>query len=189
MAPGQQPFGSDRLVEAYDRMLERLEATWKRAGDETLPTLQKQLEHARETAIELNELTREEAERIAGYLRRDLEDAAHYLEETRQDFRDWFRFDLQLVEQRLAQMFELMVDHTRAELDRLADRARGIQDLHTGEITAAGSVFCVGCGGELQFHRTGRIPPCPKCHGTTFRRFPTADEPPAESAGDEASGD
>jgi len=176
MVPGRQPFGSDHLVAAYDRMLERLDATWKRASNEALPTLQKQIDHARETAVELNELTREEAQKIGEYLRRDLEDAAHFLAETGQDFHDWFRFDLKLVEQRLAQMFTLMVDQTRAELDRIADRARGIEDLHTGEIAGAGTLYCTGCGGTLQFHKTGRIPPCPKCHGTAYRRFPAEDE-------------
>jgi NADH pyrophosphatase NudC (nudix superfamily) len=175
MAPGQQPFGSDRLVEAYNRMVERIHDTLKQTGEEALPVLQKQIEHARETAVELGELTREEAHKIGEYLRRDTEEAAHYLAETRQDFRDWFRFDLQLVEQRFLQMFELMVDHTRRELDRLADRARGIQELHTGEVAGPGTLYCAGCGGDLHFHKTGRIPPCPKCHATLFRRLPEAE--------------
>ncbi len=172
MAPGQQPFGSDRLVEAYDRMLERIHTALKQTGEETLPVIHKQIEHARETAVELGELTREEAERIGDYLRRDTEEVARYLEETRQDFRDWFRFDLKLVEQRFMQMFELMVDQTRTELDRLSERAQGIEEWRTGEIAAPGALACSGCGRELHMHKTGRVPPCPKCHGTRYRRFP-----------------
>lgn len=176
MAPGQQPFGSDRLVEAYNRMLERIHDTLKHTGEEALPRLNKQIEHARETAVELGELTREEAERIGDYLRRDTEDVARYLEETRQDFHDWFRFDLALVEQRFMQMFELMVDQTRTELTRLSERAQGIEEWHTGEVAAPGSLFCNACGKELHMHKPARVPPCPKCHATAFRRFPEGGE-------------
>jgi NADH pyrophosphatase NudC (nudix superfamily) len=186
MAPGQQPFGSDRLVEAYNRMLERITSTVRHAGEEALPVLQKQIEHARETAVDLGELSREEAERIGDYLRRDVEEVARYVAETEQDFRDWFRFDLKLVEQRFLQMFELMVDHTRTELDRLADRASGIEELRTGEVAAPGTLYCTGCGKELHFHETGRIPPCPKCRATTYRRFP--DDDAAEAGAGEAAG-
>ncbi|MDX1594181.1 MAG: zinc ribbon-containing protein [Gammaproteobacteria bacterium] len=174
MAPGQQPFGSDRLVEAYNRMLERIHDTFRHTGESAVPALQKQIDHARETAVELGELSREEADRIGEYLRRDAEEVARYLEETRQDFRDWFRFDLQLVEQRFMQMFELMVDQTRMELDRLSQRAAGIEEFRTGEVAAPGSLFCAGCEKELHFHETGRIPPCPRCHGTVYRRFSEA---------------
>ncbi len=176
MAPGQQPFGSDRLVEAYNRMLERIHDTVKQKGEEALPVLQKQIDHARETAVELGELTREEAEKIGEYLRRDTEEVARYLGETRQDFHDWFRFDMKLVEQRFLQMFELMVDRTQTELNRLADRAKGIEELHTGEVSAPGTLYCTSCGSELHFHKTGRIPPCPKCHATVYRRFPDESE-------------
>ena len=122
------------------------------------------------------ELTREEAERIRDYLRRDTEEVARYLEETRQDFHDWFRFDLALVEQRFMQMFELMVDQTRTELQRLSDRAQGIEEWHTGEVAAPGALFCTSCGKEMHMHKSARVPPCPKCHATVFRRFPEGGE-------------
>ena len=47
--PGQQPFGSDRLVEAYDRMLERIHQFWKEEGD----TLARRIEQARAQVMEL----------------------------------------------------------------------------------------------------------------------------------------
>lgn len=160
--------GPERLVNAYRRMLERINST---ARDEALPAVRRQIDRAKETAVELGELTAEEAERIGGYLRRDVEDAAAYLTKTGHEFRDWYRFDLKLVEERLAEMFAAMVDRTRAEVDRIADRARGIEKLHTGEITGAGTLYCADCGRELHFHKPGHIPPCPNCRGTHFRRF------------------
>ena len=41
---------------------------------------------------------------------------------------------------------------------------------HTGEITGPGTLVCDNCGEELHFHKPSRIPPCPKCKGTSFHR-------------------
>ena len=66
----------DRLVGAYERMLERVNGALKHAEKTTVPTLRHALEQAREKAVELEEITREEAERVADYLERDMHDAA-----------------------------------------------------------------------------------------------------------------
>ena len=33
------------------------------------------------------------------------------------------------------------------------------------------NLVCTVCGAETHMHRTGRIPPCPKCHATSFKRL------------------
>ena len=40
----------------------------------------------------------------------------------------------------------------------------------TGEVTSPGTLTCKGCGKELHFKSTVRIPPCPQCHKTEFRK-------------------
>ena len=40
----------------------------------------------------------------------------------------------------------------------------------TGEVTHGGTFSCTGCGAELNLKKPGRIPPCPKCSKTEFRR-------------------
>lgn len=159
---------TDRLVDAYRNMLERIS---EQLPEDPLQALREQIERAKATAVEVGELTAEEAERVGGYLRRDVEDAARYLAETGHELREWYRFDLKLIEARLGEMFATMVDRTRLEIDRIAERARGIEELHTGEVTGAGTLECSGCGRELNFLKPGHIPPCPSCHGTLFRRF------------------
>ena len=164
----QDPF--DRLVAAYEKMLERVDDTFEKAQETTLPALKKNIEHAREKAVELGELTREEAEKIAGYLERDMKDAGEFLAETGEEFRDWFRFDMGLIEDRLLEMFASVADQTRLELEKLAEQARQASTYHTGEITGPGTLVCSGCGKELHFKKTGHIPPCAKCHGTEYKR-------------------
>lgn len=160
----------DRLVNAYEKMLEQVDGMLEKAEKTTLPTLRKSIDKARDKMVEMNELTREEAEKIAGYLERDMKDAAHFLTETGEEFRHWFKFDVELIEARMMELFAKVADRTRLELDRFADQIREASLYHTGEITGPGTLICTHCDKALHFHKTGHIPPCPKCHATEFRR-------------------
>jgi hypothetical protein len=159
-----------RETRAYTRLLERAREAIGQAEATALPRLQHWLAEAKDRAVTLGELTREEAERVGDYLRRDLVDAASYLSETGRALRDWLRFDLELVEDRLLDVFASMVDETRLELDRLAAEARARPPLRTGEVTGFGTLRCLGCGLEIEFREPAGIPPCPRCEGTRFAR-------------------
>lgn len=178
----------DRLVEAYETMLERVNDGMDVAAQRTVPALRHALERARETAVELGELTREEAERIAGYLERDVHDAAQYMAETGEELRTWLRFDLRLLEERLFDLFAQVADQTGLQLRQWAEAARDASLYRTGEVTGHGSLACASCGHELHFSRPGHIPPCPSCGGTEFRR-PVAEVDDLEEGVDDGSVD
>jgi hypothetical protein len=40
----------------------------------------------------------------------------------------------------------------------------------TGEITHGGEFVCTSCESKIHLKKPGRIPPCPKCTKTEFRR-------------------
>jgi uncharacterized protein YbaR (Trm112 family) len=160
----------DKLVNAYDRMMERFRATVEHAGKDTLPVLREQIGAAGEKAVELGELTREEARRIADYLQRDVEDAGQFLAESGADLAGWLRFDMGLIEQRLLEIFASAADHTKLALLQIEQQARLASEYHTGEITGIGTLQCRQCGKLMHFHHTSRIPPCPQCHATSFNR-------------------
>lgn len=52
----------------------------------------------------------------------------------------------------------------------LRDRDPADTQRRTGDVTAAGTLACVNCGGRMQFRKTGTVPPCPKCATTEFLR-------------------
>jgi len=170
MTSNNQKEPLEHLVEAYDIMLKRVSDAAEKAEKTAIPALKKNIEHARETAIEVGELTRDEAEKIATYLERDMHDAADLLSETGKEFKDWAKFDLELIENRLLEMFANVADKTRLELDALAEQARRASMYHTGEVTGPGTLICTSCGKELHFHKTGHIPPCAGCRGTEYKR-------------------
>jgi len=170
MTSPSAPDPVERLISAYENMLERVHAAWDRAEKGSLLSLRRNLSQAREKAVELGELTREEAEKVSGYLERDVKDAAGFLSTNERAFAEWLRFDLQLIEGRLEEMFANVADRTRLELQALARQADEASAYHTGEVTGPGTLICAACGKELHFHRTGHIPPCPQCRSTRYRR-------------------
>lgn len=159
-----------REVRGYERMLERLRHSLNDAGEETGPRLRRGLARARAELVELGELGHEEADRIADWLRRDLEEAAAYTARTERDLGDWFRMDLQLIESWLWDHFRRVADDTRLEWQQFEADVAERSTYHTGEIAGPGTIICQACGEELRFAHAGHIPPCPSCHGSVFAR-------------------
>lgn len=161
---------NDKLIHAYEQMLNRTKTFLTEANQELTPKLEYVLDTAREKATELGELSREEAEKIADYLRRDLHDAAEFMANENSELRDWLRFDVGLVENRILDALSLLIDQTKVDLADFDEQAQRFGEWHTGEITGPGTLVCRECGEEIHFHKTGHIPPCPKCHATVYRR-------------------
>ena len=159
-------MNNERLIEAYNRMMERVRSV---VGEEA-DALREAVDHAEEKAVELGELTREEAEKIGDYLVRDLHDAGEYLAGDGEELKGWLRFDLDKIEAQVLTLFSEMADKTSLELAQLAERARRAGEFRTGQVTGIGTLECIDCGERLHFKKTGHIPPCPKCRGASFRR-------------------
>ncbi|WP_456375785.1 zinc ribbon-containing protein [Thiolapillus sp.] len=158
--------------QAYERLLESaMDEARQLEDNKSGPALHKLIDKARQKLSDLGELTAEEIDQISEYLKRDLRDAAHYIVETGEDVKTWLGFDLSLLGDRLRDLFVQAADQTTIELKQLQEQAEAA-GYHTGEITGPGTLICDGCGEELHFYKPGRIPPCPKCHGTTFHRKP-----------------
>lgn len=167
----RQQSDNDKLIHGYNRMMERVRAALEKVEHETPPRLRQAIEYAKEKAVELEELTLEEAERIGDYLRRDMEDAAEYLaSEEVEDLKAWFRFDVERIEEQLLEMFLSVADRARLDMLDLEEKLEEAQEYHTGEITGPGTLVCINCGEVLHFHKTSHIPPCPKCHESKFSR-------------------
>ncbi|MDT8404473.1 zinc ribbon-containing protein [Sulfuriflexus sp.] len=161
---------NQKFVDAYNKMLERLHVAMDEVGHHARPDFREQLRQAAEKASELGELGREEAHEIAGYLQRDIHDAAQWLAENGDELKFWLRFDIELVESRLFNAMNSVADKTRLELKKLEEQAGLTGEWKTGEISGIGTLVCKNCGELLHFHTSGHIPPCPKCHGTAFKR-------------------
>lgn len=161
---------NDKHLRTYEQMLNRAKDALTDARQELSPRLEHVLELAKEKASEIGELSREEIDKISNYLRRDVYDAAHFIAEDKGELRDWLRFDIEQVEARILESLSHLVDPTRVDLADFREQAERFGEWHTGEITGPGTLVCDACGEELHFHKTGHIPPCPKCTGSKYHR-------------------
>ena len=161
----------DKLLHAYDTMTKRLHDAVEHAEKQTIPNVEEHLKDAKEKAIELGELTMEEADKVGGYLKRDLDDVSAYLQETKEEFSEWLSFESTLVEGKVGEWLNLVADKTKIEWDMLNIQAIKGKLYHSGEVTGPGTLECIVCEQTLNFKKTGHIPPCPKCHKTEFKRY------------------
>ena len=162
----------EKWLHAYDNMMARVKTAFEEAEESTLPALRKFIQKARDTTVELEELTKDEAEKVSMYLQRDIEDAGKHLAETGHELGDWLRFDIDRVEDRLLEIFSRVADQTRIEWIELQQELRKDPPFHSGEVTGPGTLYCASCNEALHFHHTARIPPCPTCRNGTFLRWP-----------------
>lgn len=151
----------NRLAAGYHKLLEYLH--------------EKPIEHALESLSELQEFSKEEVSNIGDYLKRDLEEAANFMQINGKELKDWLRYDLYMIEGTLGNTFSKMVDETRETLKGFEEDASRIGEWHTGEIAGLGTFECKQCGEVIHFHKPGHVPPCPKCHATKYRRLTTND--------------
>jgi len=162
-----QETGSDRLTKAYHQLLSRLQEILGRSSSKT--SLNEAMDQSQKQAVKEGELDRLEAERLGGFLLRDLTDMGGYFARTGQGLRHWLRFDVQLVERRLWEMLTQITDHAREDMMALQQGERPPHYL-TGEITLPGTLICENCQRPLHFKKAGPIPPCPHCRGKVFIR-------------------
>jgi len=165
---------SHLLVEGYRRMLERIQQHVESLSEkeqQALFRLQHSLDHVIDEAVELDEMTREEATLLATYVKRDLQDAGQHLAETGQELSAWLRFDAELLEQRLLEWFGRAADNTKLELLQWEDSLERATHYYSGEVTGPGSLHCAQCGHAMPFHEPTLIPACPNCGAERFTRL------------------
>lgn len=159
-----------RLIEAYRKMLHQTQEVLKELAEDAKPRIKTGMEMAGDRLAELGELSKEEAERVGEYLKKDIVDAARYIAEGERELADWARLDLLLLEDKLKDTFNDVVDQARLDLTHMQEHGNEIGEWHSGEVTGPGTLKCEECGQLLHFHEISHIPPCPKCHGAVFHR-------------------
>lgn len=140
-------------------------------------SLEKALSQSEQANTDLHQLlddvgdsSADETIKLKRSIKRDLLDAAHHLNETGKELKDWLGFDIALIKNELWQKFTEATDKTTLELRKL-EQAAAHAEYHTGEIIGLGTLICDQCRAPLHFHKPGHIPPCAKCHGTHFHRL------------------
>lgn len=144
---------ADRAAEILQEGRKSVDDALKKAGDEIAAG---------------GDFTREQAEKIGNYVRRDLTEVGVKIKQARQtviNAAEPHRLAAG-VQSGLARLLNTAAD----VLTELAQRSEKVLEFHTGEVTSPGTLTCKGCGKEMHLRATVRIPPCPGCHKTAFRK-------------------
>ena len=158
----------NKLIAAYSDFMTHLHETM----EDTLHSFAEALEISKEKTSQSSDLSKEDVDKISGYVKRDIEHAANGLtaKEDKNSLSEWFKFDVELIENFTLDAFLSVADKTRIELAKIEQLAE-THTYHSGDITVPGTFICDACGKEIAFKTASEIPECPACHAKTFIRI------------------
>lgn len=166
---GEGPEGGDapksNLEALYERMNKVVRDNLEKAGALTEETLERALKESRDWAAKLKGQYGEDIPKVMEYLRRDFTEAVNAArQQTRKSF------DLDRLGVGVIGFVQKMAQKAGSRLDSIAKDLDQRLTYKTGEVAGPGTLTCVQCGQTMQFASATRIPPCPKCRSTQFRR-------------------
>lgn len=163
LLPPHDPI--EALGEAYELLLEKALQNVHQSG----AIGHRLIEESRDDIVALNKLGNDEIVKLEEYVRRDLIDAARYLDKTGKDLKYWLDFDVDLIKRELWEQFSGAADLTTKALKQLNGQST-IGEYHSGEVVGLGTLVCSQCGEKYHFHKPSHIPHCFKCRNTHFHR-------------------
>ncbi len=160
----------EKLVAAFDHMVENVNQAIQNAEEALAPTIDEMVRNAQQLAREVFTLTQEEAESLGSTLKRDMQKANVTLNRQRKELKDWLSFDLTLVEDKFIEMIERAADKTWLDFHEFEFEDHQASLYRSGEVCNAGTFSCNNCGKNLHLSKTGHLPPCPGCHHSEYYR-------------------
>jgi hypothetical protein len=155
----------EALGETYELLLENALKKAKQSGI----AMHQIMSTVRDDAVALHKFSDDEAIKLEAYIKRDLVDAAQYLNKTGKKLEGWVGFDVALVKREFWEYFAEAADQTTIELNQLTRQAQDA-GYHSGELIGLGTLVCDQCGEKMHFHKPAPIPSCPKCNNAHFHR-------------------
>jgi hypothetical protein len=163
LEPPRDPI--EAMGQAYELLLEKiLEKTYQ-----SRTAVHSIIDEIVRDIVAVYKFTDDEAHMLEEFVKRDLTDAAHYVDRTGKELKEWLGFDVSLIKQGFWQRFSEAADPTTLALYDLKRQGEKTE-YRSGELVGLGTLVCDRCGENLHFHKPGRIPPCPRCYGASFQR-------------------
>lgn len=152
----------------YDRFADRFARAFDAMQDNGREAIESAAESARAQLTAAGAVTAIQGARLKGFLLRDLDRTAAELRAAGTGAAR--ALDPARLEAGALASIARALASSGDRLHEFAHRADLALEYRTGEVTSAGTLTCVDCGGTLRFVKTGTVPPCPRCPGTTYRK-------------------
>jgi isocitrate dehydrogenase len=160
--------GASDHEDLYDRYAQRASELFHAGQDKSREAMEKAMDAARQQLSAASEFSAEQGVIFKEYMRRDLAQTERDMRAVSQGTKEHLhpaRLGAGAVSS-LARMLET----AGSAMQSWSRQAEDTLHFGTGDITTAGTLTCVACGQTLQLKRTSRVPPCPLCSETQFRK-------------------
>ncbi|MCF6265447.1 MAG: zinc ribbon-containing protein [Desulfuromusa sp.] len=164
MTESHQKKNEQEDVSLYEKIISRTE--------ELLVSSRKNLDEAlKKAGDELSSagnFTREQAEKVSAFVKRDIQHTFASAGKGKDSVKQ--AVDPKRVAAGAQSIFSRILSNAAETLTDWAKKTEQQLEYKTGEITSPGTLTCKECGEEIQMKKTAKIPPCPKCHHTIYRK-------------------
>jgi glutamyl/glutaminyl-tRNA synthetase len=164
MTENNQNNNEQEEVSLYEKFIARTEEIL----DSGKKNLDEALKKAGDELTSAGSFTREQSEKISAFVKRDIQHAVDNAGKASQSLKA--SVDPKRVAAGAQSLFSRILSSTAETLSDWAKKSEQQLEFKTGEITSPGSLTCKNCTEQIHMKKTARIPPCPRCHQTLFRK-------------------
>jgi len=168
MTEKDRKYEEDQEISQYEKLASRTRELIEAAQEKGPKAVDAALEKAKEEMIAAGDFGREQGKRLQAFLRRDLEATREHVTQLGQTVKE--AFEPQRVASGIQSTLAHILDTLGDTLKDWAGKAEEGLSYRTGELSSPGTLTCDNCGNHIRMTNTGRVPPCPKCHGTEYRK-------------------
>ena len=136
--------------------------------EEGKKTFEEALKKAGEELGNAGEFSSEQADKVKAWVRRDFALMGEHADKARDSFKK--AVEPHRVAAGAQSLFSWFLSSTAETLSDWAEKTEKQLEYKTGEVTSPGTLTCKACEAEMHLKSNVRIPPCPKCHKTFFRK-------------------
>ena len=155
----------DEATDQYDQLADRFKELFEAGAEKSSEFAHDAMEKARQQLTSAGAFSEEQGKNLKAFLENDF---AQMAESVRAEAR--LRFNPSRVGAGALSSLSALLGVAGSAMSSIAERAEKAISCRSGEITSAGTLTCLSCDHEMHFKRTGRVPPCPHCHATEFRK-------------------
>jgi len=152
-------------ADQYDELAARFKELFESGAEKTSEFAAAAMEKAREQLTAAGAFSEEQGKNLKVFLERDFSQIAQTMRDEAKE-----KLNPSRVGAGALASLSTLLNAAGNVLSSVASRTQKALSCRSGEITSAGTLTCASCGHELHFKKTGRVPPCPTCHATEFRK-------------------
>ena len=158
----------DEEINLYEKFILRSKELFENGQEKSAAAYNKSIESAKEEMVQIGKFSREQGEKLKKYLQRDLMSSQGSIDKISKKLKETIKPG------RLGPGIQNALSSILGTLgNAFSEWSSKIEDnltYKTGEITSPGTLVCKKCEGKMNFRKTARIPPCPKCSSTKFKK-------------------